>query len=88
MSGNKQEELRPELIDRDAVATVLSCSPRHVVRLSDSGQMPASVRIGALVRWSRKAIEEWIAEGCPAARKNPERAGGRALYTTNRGQQP
>jgi len=36
----------------------------HVYRLADSGAMPPPVKLGALVRWSRQAIEQWIAGGC------------------------
>jgi excisionase family DNA binding protein len=56
----------PALMDVQAVAQLLNCSPRHIYRLSDSGRMPRPVRIGALVRWSRAAVEAWIAAGCPA----------------------
>jgi excisionase family DNA binding protein len=58
-----------QLLDVDAVAAMLDCSARHVYRLSDGGCMPAPVRLGALVRWSRQAIERWIADGCPAVRR-------------------
>jgi excisionase family DNA binding protein len=51
------------------VASILRCSPKTVYRLADSGKMPAPCRLGALVRWSRAAIEAWIAQGCPAHRK-------------------
>ena len=54
------------LLDVGEVATLLSCSPRHVNRLSRSGQMPPPVRLGYLVRWSREAIGTWIQDGCPS----------------------
>jgi len=57
-----------KLLDVQAVAEVLGCSSRHVYRLSDAGRMPAPVRLGSLVRWSRAAIDEWVAAGCPAVR--------------------
>jgi excisionase family DNA binding protein len=56
----------PALLDVLAVARLLDCSSRHVYRLSDAGRMPRPVRIGALARWPRQAIERWIAAGCPA----------------------
>ena len=56
------------MIDVQAVATMLGCSPRHVYRLSDGGRMPRPVRLGSLVRWSRQRIDQWIAAGCPACR--------------------
>jgi excisionase family DNA binding protein len=51
------------------VAQLLSCSSRHVYRLCDGGLMPRPVKLGALVRWDRRAIEQWIAAGCPAERR-------------------
>jgi len=56
------------LLDVRAVAALLGCSTRHVYRLSDAGHMPAPVRLGALVRWSRASTEAWIAAGCPPCR--------------------
>jgi excisionase family DNA binding protein len=52
------------LLDVKAVAQMLDCSSRHIYRLVDDGRMPAPVRLGALVRWPRPVIEEWIATGC------------------------
>jgi excisionase family DNA binding protein len=51
------------------VAELCSCSERHVRRLADAGRMPAPIRLGALVRWRRDEILEWIAAGCPDMRK-------------------
>lgn len=58
-----------KLLDVQAVAEMLGCSPRTVYRLSDAGRMPAPVKLGSLVRWSKTAIEQWIAAGCPSCRK-------------------
>ena len=57
------------LLDVRGVAALLGCSPRHVYRLADAGNMPAPVRLGTLVRWQRQALEAWLAAGCPAAEK-------------------
>lgn len=57
-----------ELLDVQGVAAVLQCSARHVYRLADAGKMPAPVRLGALVRWRRAALVEWIGNGCPRVR--------------------
>jgi predicted DNA-binding transcriptional regulator AlpA len=59
----------PAMVDVGWVASTLGCSERHVHRLRDAGLMPAAVKLGSLVRWSRKVIEKWIADGCPAVRK-------------------
>lgn len=64
------------LIDVKAVATLLSCSARHVYRMSDAGAMPRPRHVGALVRWSRSEIEQWVAGGC-----KPVRSAGKAVRT-------
>ena len=58
-----------KLLHVGAVAELLACSTRHVNRLADAGRMPAPIRLGALVRWQRAAIDEWIAAGCPTCVK-------------------
>jgi len=66
---NAGSEPRPSesaaLIDVRGVAELLHCSPRTVHRLSQNGDMPSPVKLGALVRWDRQRIEQWIAAGCP-----------------------
>ena len=57
------------LLDVQEVASLLAVSERTVYRLADRGKMPPPVRLGALVRWSRAGIENWIAEGCPSVRR-------------------
>lgn len=56
------------LIDVQTVASLLGCSARHVYRLADGGRMPAPVKLGALVRWHRATLDEWIADGCKVVR--------------------
>ena len=56
------------LLDVAAVAAMLTCSPRHVYRLADTGRLPPPVRLGALVRWYRRTIEKWLDDGCPSCR--------------------
>jgi excisionase family DNA binding protein len=45
------------------LAGLLGCSVRHVWRMCGTGQLPAPVRIGRLVRWSKQVIEGWLATG-------------------------
>ena len=47
------------------LAKLLQCSSRNVSRLEQSGRIPRANRVGALVRWPRTAIENWIESGCP-----------------------
>jgi excisionase family DNA binding protein len=68
----RKDLLEAALLDVQAVAALLSCSTRHVYRLADAGRMPPPIKLGALVRWQRSAVEGWISEGCP-----PVRNGGR-----------
>jgi excisionase family DNA binding protein len=51
------------------LAELLQCSTRHVWRQLDAGKLPAAIRVGRLVRWPRKLIEDWIADGCPPVRR-------------------
>jgi excisionase family DNA binding protein len=61
------------LLDVRGVAALLTCSARHVYRLADGGRLPAPVRLGALVRWRRQELLDWLAGGC-----RPCRTAGRA----------
>lgn len=56
---------RPILIDIRQLASLLSCSTRHVRRLVDAGRLMPPIRLGTLPRWDRHAIARWIATGCP-----------------------
>lgn len=58
------DRARAEMLDVRAVAELLRCSPRHVIRLADTGKMPKAMKLGALTRWSRSELSAWIAGGC------------------------
>ena len=68
MSTTLPATAAPQLLDVQAVAELLGCSPRHVYRLSDAGRMPAPVKLGALVRWNSRSIQDWIDQKCPPIR--------------------
>jgi predicted DNA-binding transcriptional regulator AlpA len=55
-----------QMLDVAAVALMLGVSGRHVFRLADAGRMPRPIKLGGAVRWSRMAILDWIANGCPS----------------------
>lgn len=61
----------PRLLNASEVAALLGVSSRSVYRLSDAGKMPRPLKIGGSVRWDRRPVERWIADGCPpvASRK-------------------
>lgn len=56
------------LIGVREVAKMLKVSVRHVIRMSETGEIPPPIRIGRAVRWSHDAISKWIADGCPRTR--------------------
>lgn len=56
------------LLDVDAVAGMCGCSTRHVRRLADAGRMPSPFKLGALLRWRKADLDEWIADGCRPVR--------------------
>ncbi len=56
------------MLDVDGLGDLLRCSPRSVRRLADAGRLPPPVKLGALVRWRRAEIDEWLAAGCPPVR--------------------
>ena len=56
------------LLDVQAVAELLTCSPQHVRRLTDAGKMPRPVRLGSLLRWRRADIDAWLNGGCQPCR--------------------
>ena len=56
------------MLDVDGLAELLRCSPRTVYRLADSGRLPRPVKLGALVRWRRAEIDDWLTAGCPPVR--------------------
>lgn len=62
-----------ELLAVDDVASLLRCSPRHIYRLADAGKMPRPVKLGALVRWRRAEIAQWLADGCQPIFSFPHR---------------
>lgn len=66
--ATKADTSTAELLDVGAVAALLDCSRRHVYRLSDAGQMPRPLKLGALVRGRRASILDWIESGCPPVR--------------------
>ena len=46
---------------------MLKCSDRHITHLRAIGAVPKPVKLGSLVRWHRKQIEDWVRDGCPQA---------------------
>lgn len=59
------------MLDVGTLADMLGVSTRHVRRLVDAGKCPPPVRLGRVCRWTRPAVDQWIADGCPNCRKRP-----------------
>lgn len=55
----------PLLLSAPELARLLGVSVRTVRTLDTLGRLPQPVRVGRAVRWSRQAVVEWIAGGCP-----------------------
>ena len=72
-SSSAPPESSAALLDVEQGARLPRCSARHVYRLADAGQIPKPVKLGALVRWPQRAIESWIADGCPSCCTGGER---------------
>lgn len=72
--ASHEQIIEPELaqatsakfLSKSEVADLLGCSPRHVDRLRKTGKLPTAIKLGALVRWPRQALLNWIEAGCPA----------------------
>jgi len=53
------------LVDSRQVAKMLDVSPRKLWQMQDSGEMPAAVKIGRLVKWNSEELKGWVTAGCP-----------------------
>jgi predicted DNA-binding transcriptional regulator AlpA len=58
-------EANSALITANSLAKLLGVSTRSVWRGEAAGLLPSPVRIGAIVRWRRSEVLEWIEAGCP-----------------------
>ena len=67
--GPSPESVPHLLLNAGQMAKLLGCSVRHVYRLSGTGRMPSPLHLGALVRWNREAVKQWIENGCPGGRE-------------------
>lgn len=65
----EQSAASPVLLSVHDLATMLNCSVRHIYRLVDTQRIPQPVKLGALLRWVKADIDQWIANGCPDCRK-------------------
>lgn len=55
----------PSLIGVESFAQLMDVSPRTIRRRLTENKVPKPIRLGRLVKWLRKEVEEWIAAKCP-----------------------
>lgn len=63
MATNIQVE---ELLTKKQLAERLKLSCRSIDRKISLGEFPRGFKIGALVRWRRAVVEDWIMSNCPS----------------------
>ena len=56
--------IAPELLDVHAVADMLGLPHGRVYQFAYVGTIPAPLKLGGLVRWSRRGLLRWIDAGC------------------------
>ena len=52
------------LIRPEELAVILDCSVRFIAKMREAGRLPATFRIGQLVRWRLVAVRYWIWSRC------------------------
>src|SRR5207248_1850922 len=79
MSARPAPAARPPAATYTAaeLAALLKCSLKHVQRLTTAGTVPGVIRFGRLVRYSREAVDRWLAAGEPDDARRPDRPGRR-----------
>lgn len=65
-AGGSRRPAEPLLLTANQVAQLLQVSPRTLWRLVSASQTVAPIKVGGATRWRRTAVEQWIADGCPA----------------------
>ena len=58
-------EVAPLTLDAVASAKLIGVSRSHFYDLHLEGRVPAPIRLGRAVRWSRAELVEWLAAGGP-----------------------
>jgi excisionase family DNA binding protein len=61
----KTEQTVEQLWNIKQLKMVTGLSERTLWRLSDSGKLPATIRVGKSCRWRKSDVLKWIELGCP-----------------------
>jgi len=67
-------QVEPLLVGKVEAARLTGVSARSVDRLVSCGKFLRPVRLGGRVLWSRQALVQWVAAGCPEVGRKPGRA--------------
>jgi excisionase family DNA binding protein len=62
MSNRQTLGAAPEAYAVKDLAGMLQCSGRHIWRMAELGAIPGKFRFGRLVRFSRAAVDAWLAQ--------------------------
>jgi len=68
-SRQSQNTLPPALLCAKKAAAMLGVSRQTILRMNDTGRLPAPVRIGRLVRWGHAELSVWVEHGCPPRKR-------------------
>ena len=58
--AEKRQALENGTYDVPDLAAMLKCSERHVRRMIDARQIPGIIRLGRLVRFHKRLVDEWL----------------------------
>src|SRR5262245_61731807 len=64
----RRPPVQPACYDARDLEILLGVSARTIRRLGSTGSIPGRLRIGDSLRWSRKVVDQWIANGCGGLR--------------------
>lgn len=70
-----QRRIAPELLDVNGVADMLGVPHGRVYQFAYVGTIPAPVKLGGMMRWSRRGLLRWIDAGCPPLQAPPVEPG-------------
>ena len=55
------------MVNLTEVAEHFDVSRRTILRMIERGEIPQPCRVGRQLRWSVDAINQWVADNCPAS---------------------
>lgn len=58
--------VEPGFLTARQFAKILQVSLRTLWRMRSAGTLPQPLRLGGVVRWRKRDVDQWIADGCPS----------------------